>query len=63
MPRITYLNLKKADLLTIAREKATAFNSPRLDKMLFMSWVQPFRIIIAVNTEEKTGREPEFLLF
>lgn len=45
--------MKKAYLLTIARDKATTFNSARLDKMLFMSWVQPFGIIIAVTTEER----------
>lgn len=48
--------MKKTYLLTIAKDKATTLDSARLDKMLFMSWAQPFGIIIAV-TIEKRGLE------
>lgn len=66
MLRITPLKWKKkkAYLLTIAGDKATTFNSARLDKMLLMSWVQPFGIIIAVTTEGRGLEESwKFLPF
>lgn len=50
MLSLSSLNWKKAYLPTIARDKATDFNSAPLDKLLFMSWVQPVGIFRAATT-------------
>lgn len=56
--------MKGAYLLTITRDKATAFNSARVEKMLFRSWIQPFGIITTATKEERGLEENwKFLSF